>query len=255
MWKIIPLHVGTLTNISGSLIMKRGAKSNPGELVQVPHIAWLLEDSSRNRRILVDTGSDGNNERNARLHNPIDRSKGKHIVAALEERGLQPGDIDAIILTHLHWDHAQAVTDLPPSLPVICQKKELLFAVSPYPTDASMYEVNAKDQLPYFLQFYHQYDLVDGEERIEPGLSVVPLPGHSSGSQGVVVETKDGPFVIAGDLINIRQNWETKTPAGIFNDIDAYFKSFARLEALEKQGSIILPAHDFWVFDQYPVIG
>ena len=103
MWKITPLHVGSVTTIAGGLIMKHGAKSNPGELVQVPHIAWLLEDASRNRRILVDTGSDNNNERNSRLHNPVDRSKGKHIVKALEDKGLQPGDIDAIIVPHLHW--------------------------------------------------------------------------------------------------------------------------------------------------------
>ena len=255
MWKITPLHVGSVTTIAGGLIMKHGAKSNPGELVQVPHIAWLLEDASRNRRILVDTGSDNNNERNSRLHNPVDRSKGKHIVKALEDKGLQPGDIDAIIVTHLHWDHAQAVLDLPSTLPVICQKSELLFAVAPYPTDAKHYETAVKDQVPYFLQFYHQYELVEGEEVIEPGLSVVPLPGHSCGSQGVVVDTRDGRFVIAGDLINIRQNWEKRTPGGIYNDIKAYFESFARLDKLEKEGAVILPAHDFWVFENYPVMG
>ena len=69
------------------------------------------------------------------------------------------------------------------------------------------------------------------------------------------MDTKDGRFVIAGDLINIRDNWTKRTPGGIYNDIKAYFESFARLEVLEKQGADFLPAHDFWVFENYPSIG
>ncbi len=255
MWKITPLHVGSVTTIAGGLIMKHGAKSNPGELVKIPHIAWLLENPVSKRTILVDSGADNDNARNSKLHNPVDRSQGKHILEALAQKGYSAKDIDAIIVTHLHWDHAQAIVDLPKTLPVFCQREELLFAVDPYPTDAKHYETRATDRLPYFLQFYHQYHLLDGEETIEPGLSVVPLPGHSNGSQGVVVETAKGLFVIAGDLINIRANWEQRMPGGIYNNIASYFESFKRLEALEKQGAVILPAHDFWVFDNYPVIG
>ncbi len=255
MWTITPLHVGTVTTIAGGLIMKHGARSNPGELVQVPHIAWLLENPSTGRSYLVDTGSDKNDERNSRLHNPVDRTTGRHILEALALKGRKPEDLDGIIVTHLHWDHAQAILDLPRHLPVYCQKEELLFAVAPYPTDAKHYETKLDDQVPYFLQCYHQYRLVEGEETIEPGLSVVPLPGHSNGSQGVVVETAKGLFVIAGDLINILANWEQRMPGGIYNDIAAYFESFRGLEALEKKGAVILPAHDFWVFDNHPFIG
>lgn len=254
MWKITPIHVGSVTTIAGGLIMKHGARSNPGELVKVPHIAWLLENPTTGRTVLVDSGADRNDERNSRLHNPVDRSQGKHILEALSRMGKRAEDIDLVIVTHLHWDHAQAIVDLPKKIPVICQREELHFAVDPYPTDAKHYESKATDQLPYFLQFYHQYELVEGEETIEPGIDVVPLPGHSNGSQGVVVRTGQGLFVIAGDLINIRDNWEKRTPGGIYNDIAAYFASFKRLEQLEKQGAVILPAHDFWVFENYPVI-
>ncbi|MBD5646400.1 MAG: N-acyl homoserine lactonase family protein [Desulfovibrio sp.] len=255
MWKITPLHVGTLDTIMCSVIMKHGVKSNPGELTQLYHIAWLLEDEERGRKVLVDTGGDDNLERNSRLHNPIRRDEGKHVIEMLARHGVKPEQLDAIIITHLHWDHAQAILDLPRDLPVYVQREELHFALDPYPTDRKYYEADATDQVPYYLQCYHQYKLVDGDVEIEPGLSVVHLPGHSNGSQGVVVDTKDGRFVIAGDMINIRANWEQRMPGGLYNDIKRYFDSFAKLEKLEKEGAVILPSHDRWVLDTYPVIG
>lgn len=255
MWKITPLHVGTLDTIMSSVIMKHGVKSNPGEITQLYHIAWLLEDEERGRKILVDTGGDDNLERNSRLHNPIRRDEGKHVIEMLARHGVTPDQLDAIVITHLHWDHAQAILDLPRNLPVYVQREELHFALDPYPTDAKYYEAQATDQIPYYLQCYHQYKLVDGDVEIEPGLRVVHLPGHSNGSQGVVIDTKDGVFVIAGDTINIRENWEKRMPGGIYNDIKGYFDSFAKLEKLEKAGATILPSHDRWVLDTYLAIG
>lgn len=255
MWTIRPLHVGSVTTIMGSVMMKHGARSNPGELTSLVHIAWLLEDAERGRTFLVDTGSDGNVERNSRLNNPVDRSEGRHVVEMLGRHGVSPEQIDGIILTHLHWDHAQAVTDLPATIPVYCQKEELKFAIDPFPTDAKHYETRATDRLPYFLRIFHQYRLLEGEEEIEPGIRVVPLPGHSCGSQGVVVDTAQGAFVLTGDQLNVLENWETRTPGGIYNDIGAYFASFRKLEQLERQGATILPGHDRRVLTRWPKIG
>lgn len=255
MWKITPLNVGELDNLMSNVIMKTSIKGKPGEQVRLCSLAWLLEDEKRGRKILVDTGADDNVERNSLLHNPMERNEGKHVIEMLARHGVKPEQLDAIIVTHLHWDHAQALPNLPRNIPIYVQREELHFAIDPYPTDRKFYEDDATDQLPFYLQCYHQYKLVDGDVEIEPGISVVHLPGHSNGSQGVIVDTKDGRFVIAGDLINIRANWEQRMPGGIHNDIKRYFESFAKLEKLEQEGAVILPAHDPWVLATYPVIG
>ena len=44
-----------------------------------------------------------------------------------------------------------------------------------------------------------QYVPVDGELELLPGLRLVPAPGHTRGSQVVVLETEGRPVVIAGD--------------------------------------------------------
>ena len=45
-----------------------------------------------------------------------------------------------------------------------------------------------------------RYVPVDGELELLPGLRLVPAPGHTRGTQVVVVETDGRPAVIAGDV-------------------------------------------------------
>jgi len=249
MWEITPLFVGAVTAASGGLVLKHGLKANASEPVDTPHIAWYLEDTSLQKKVLIDTGSGLDVEHNSRNHNPVRRTPGEHIVGALQKHGIIPESLDLIILTHLHWDHAQGVLDLPKTIPVLVQKKELQFAVAPFPTDAKHYEVNLKEDIPYFLKFFNQIQLVDGDKIILPGLKVIQLPGHSPGSQGVVVDTAKGRYIIPGDLVNVKENWEKRVPSGIYNDMAAYFNSFDKLAEYETNGAVIVPVHDYTAFE------
>lgn len=67
-----------------------------------------------------------------------------------------------------------------------------------------------------------------------------------------MVDTPQGTYVMTGDLINCMENWTERIPAGICHSLDDYYRSFAKLEKLEKQGAKILPGHDFVVFDLFP---
>ena len=57
-------------------------------------------------------------------------------------------------------------------------------------------------------------DLLDGDAEITDGIRVIVTPGHSPGSQAVLVDTESGLFVIAGDTIAHYVNMEV--PKGDF---------------------------------------
>lgn len=75
---------------------------------------------------------------------------------------------------------------------------------------------------------------------------MIQLPGHSPGSQGVIVETAVGKIVIAGDLINLFQNWEENLPCGIITSKKDWYNS---LNKLKKINAVVLPSHDYAVFE------
>jgi len=107
------------------------------------------------------------------------------VIRALEVRGLTPADIDQVVLTHAHLDHAGACADL--SLPVTTHEME---AAAPYwPAVGGIL-----GRAPLTL-------LRGDEGDLGPGLRWARTPGHCPGHISLCVDTAEGPQVLCGDTI------------------------------------------------------
>ena len=89
---------------------------------------------------------------------------------------------------------------------------------------------------------------VSGAVEIAPGVRTVPLPGHTPGSQGILVETDKGEYLIAGDCLDSYDNWYWNgndgvphVPSWSFTDVIQFDESFRRIESL---GCEPIPSHD-----------
>ena len=98
------------------------------------------------------------------------------------------GRIDAVVNTHLHFDHVGG-EHLFPGIPIHVQTRELHDART-----APDYTIPEWVDPPGIRYVEH-----DGAHDLLPGVRLLPAPGHTPGSQIVVVDTADGPVVIAGD--------------------------------------------------------
>lgn len=166
------------------------------------------------------------------------------------------------MLTHLHWDHVGDVTKFP-NAQFIVSKEELRFALDPPPCSYVHYEALQLGMEPKFLKIMDRMKTVDMKEKeIVEGVRVIPLPGHSPGSMGVVVETERGPYVIAGDAVpkygNLKGSPEERQPflmSGIYTSMVAMWKSFELIDEIVKHDfSRVIPGHDPLVFqkERYP---
>lgn len=99
-----------------------------------------------------------------------------------------PASIDVVVNTHLHFDHCGG-NHLFAGTPIHVQRRELDDALGPEP-----YTIREWVEAPGVA-----YVALEGEREILPGIKLVPAPGHTPGSQVVVVETDGRPVVIAGD--------------------------------------------------------
>ncbi|HEY8450347.1 MAG TPA: N-acyl homoserine lactonase family protein [Bacillota bacterium] len=159
------------------------------------------------RTLLVDTGS-------------FNRREQLHL--GLSRLGLELGDIDAVILTHAHFDHAQNI-DLFEGKPVYLHAAELDYIRHPAPADFAT-ERHVADVLSR-----QNLVVVDGERELEPGVRLIELPGHSPGHMGVLVQTADGTAVIAGDASPNARTLLDGCPYLVFGDEQDARKSCARL--------------------------
>lgn len=106
----------------------------------------------------------------------------------LTEQGLDLSRITAVVNTHLHFDHCGG-NHLFAGRPVYVQRRELADART-----LEDYTIREWVEAPGV-----EYVEVDGELELLPGVRLLPAPGHTPGSQIVVVDTPKGPVAIVGD--------------------------------------------------------
>lgn len=130
-------------------------------------------------RILVDTGM-------TELHPAVADMDPR--LTPLGEQGLDLAGIDLVVNTHLHFDHCGG-NHLFAGRPTYVQRQELDDALG-----LDEYTIREWVEAPGV-----RYVPIDGDLELLPGVRLVAAPGHTRGSQVVVVETDGGPVVIAGD--------------------------------------------------------
>ena len=106
----------------------------------------------------------------------------------LSEQDIDLAGIDIVVNTHLHGDHCGG-NHLFAGRPIYVQRREL---------------DDARSQDDYSIREWVEppgvgYVPIDGELELVPGVRLVPAPGHTRGTQVVVVETGERPVVIGGD--------------------------------------------------------
>lgn len=158
---------------------------------------------TRGKRILVDTGmGDKWGEKERRMYR-IDRSS--TLLDALRAHGLGPEDIDVVINTHLHFDHAGGNTRVVdgrvvPTFPrarYVVQLGEWEDATHPHERNRASYLES--NYVP--LAESRQLDTLQGQVELAPGVRVIPVGGHTAYHQMVVVEGGGRTLVVPTDLL------------------------------------------------------
>lgn len=168
--------------------------------------------------------------------------KGDDIKAKLESIDRDPGKVDLIINSHLHFDHAGG-NALVPNATVIIQKRE--------------WETGQDSELapkvgfnPADFDLGHKVKQVEGEYDVFGDGSVVCLPtyGHTPGHQSLKLRTDSGEVVLTADSCYFCQTLrERRLPNRVFDKAEM-LASLDKLEQLEKGGARLIFGHDaeFW---------
>ena len=173
--------------------------------------------------ILVDTGlGTAYDEKFAFLYG-VDKSQ-TDLLRSLAAAGVQAVDIDKVILTHLHFDHAggncfqEEAGEFKPTFPnavYYINQGELAYAKEPDPRSSPSY-------LPYTwepLEKRGQITLISGGEEVAPGVTILSAPGHTPNHQAVKVQSGGLTACFLADLVPTPSHLKTHYIMGF--DLDA----------------------------------
>lgn len=230
--KIIPLTIAESRGFTAQMTHLM----NMGEVHTRNIYIWYIDGPKKN--IVVDTG--GKAETLEKFD--ISSRQVQEPEEALKKIGLSTKDIDTVILTHAHFDHIQ-YADKFPNAEFIIQEDELRAARNPHPLFLFNYKIIQS------MLDHTNFRTIQGDAKIAEGVRVLKTPGHSEGSQSVVVQTEKGKAIITGFCCveanfnppeRIREVMPVIPPA-IHIDLKAAYESIKKVNEL---ADIIIPIHD-----------
>ena len=170
-------------------------------LISIPYIGFLLQNGKEN--ILVDCGIHEENIVDGKAWGGYPAVGGTQFVLdALAKEGVTPADIDTVIYTHLHNDHAGAAALFPEAKTYI-QKDEYANLLNQLPTQKIRSDFDKRT--PADMLKLKNICLIDGDLKLSNGIEMYKIGAHTQGSMFIVVPTKEGRFFITGDLPHINQ--------------------------------------------------
>ena len=224
-YKIIPLCLGHIQRPRSNMVYGCGDDT----VTTYPLISYYIEGNGH--KIIVDTGGTAPD---GEKWMPYERKSNESMEMQLKKIDVDPMDIDTVILTYLHWDHA-GNNGLFANAKFYVQRLECADLNQPGVDTAVVSKTS--------------YIPVDGDKELYPGIRLILAPGHSAGMQCVLVSAGQGRYLLTGDLIPLYENWEAdpKIPNGGMYDLEVITESIRKVEKICDH---ILPGHDNIVFER-----
>lgn len=235
-WIVKAIQVGSIELDRSAMTHYKGK----GEHISVP--IWCAGATDGEHKVIVDTGIRDLEE--YRKSEPgVSQTPDQITTVAIKRvMGWEPEDVDIVINTHLHCDHSGSNHAFQKAVFYV-QKKEWEAAFYPLVPEIPFYDELCynKDAVNYF-----QWNFLEGDAEILPGLRVITTPGHTRGHQSVLFNTEAGVVCVSGDICNVAENVNENLEPNIVVMVPETYESLARIRQF---AHYILPGHDPAIVD------
>jgi len=224
------------------------ADADPSRKLDIAMTVWVIRGGGRN--VLVDAGF--YRDRFMQQYHPSPYAKPSDAVET--GLGIKAAEVTDIIVSHVHWDHADGL-DLFPKARVWIQKDEYEHHVGESGAVLDRM-ISADDATMLFgLKQAGRVNLVNGDDQeIMPGVRVYTGGKHTFQSQYVGVQTRSGTVVLASDNMYLYENLDRHVPISQTLDAASNLAAQDRMRTIAAKPSLIIPGHDPAVFERFPVV-
>lgn len=246
-YEVYAIRYATLPDFPLAALVK-GADSK--RKLDIAMIVWLVKGNGRNT--LVDSGF--YRDQFLKAWTVKDFIKPSDAVAQF---GIKPEEITDVIITHMHWDHADGM-DLFPRAHIWIQKDEYTYYTGEAWQQKNTHGGIDKDDVlaAVRLNLEGRLSLVNGDaQQILPGITCYIGGKHTWQSQYVGVSTRQGTVILASDNMYLYENLDKHLPIAGTLDAESNLRAQDRMKRLAAKPSLIVPGHDPAEFERFPRVG
>jgi len=249
-WKLarsgeFKLDAGSMMGIIPKAVWSRTLETDEAGRMVLQQNSVLLERDGK--KIVIEVGIGGKFGTKERgIYDLSERT----IEDAVTEAGWDPAEVDTVILTHLHFDHAGGLTKQDgdgnpvltfPNAEIVCQAREWEDAIA---NRSTMHKTYLKDHLTEGVA--NKLRLIDGEAEVEPGITAWPVPGHTWGQQAVRWVDETGRTVVfVPDVMPTRHH--VSPSACMSYDVESWTSQQERIKLLRTASEarwVLVLVHD-----------
>jgi glyoxylase-like metal-dependent hydrolase (beta-lactamase superfamily II) len=177
------------------------------------------------------------------------------VADAVSRAGIDATQVEDVVLTHMHYDHAGRL-DLFPRATFHIQDAEMAFCTGRAMCHDVLRSPIDADDVVAAVRHVHagRMRFHTGAAEIAPGVTLHLIGGHTGGLQVVRVPTQRGWVVLASDATHLWANIRTRNPFPIVADVTRMMEGYRILESLADGPDHIIPGHDPLVRTRFPCL-
>lgn len=245
-YEVDAIRYGTLERFPASGLV---AGADTSRRMDIALMVWLAR-APGGRNVLMDAGF--YREKFMKRWKPANYEQPS---VAIGRAGLKPEDVTDIIISHIHWDHADGA-DLFPNARIWIQREEY----DKYIDSTGRAKSSTIDSLDaamlHRIAKAGRVRLVDGDSvEIMPGIRVFTGGKHTFASQFATVQTSSGTVVLASDNAYLYENLSGRRPIAQTLDSLSNLRAQERMKAMASSPALVVPGHDPAVFTHFPQPG
>jgi glyoxylase-like metal-dependent hydrolase (beta-lactamase superfamily II) len=234
---VLAVRYGTVQTSRSGTFYQYEQYGEPDAPLRMDYFFWLIRGAGAT--VLVDTG----------FAAEVGRRRGRTCltdpVQALAELDVKPGDVDHIVVSHLHYDHIGNLSAFPAATLSVA-RPELDFWTGAGPAETGCADLAEPEEIGWLAAETRRgrVTLVDGDAEIVPGVQVRLVGGHTPGQLVASVRAGAGRVMLTSDAVHFYEEMRLDRPHRFVLDEPDMRAAYAWLRAQEQGGALVIAGHD-----------